>query len=93
MDDSAEDEQPHVVPIEDQLDLHAFAPRDMQDVVCAYIEAAYAEGLRDVRVVHGRGRGVQRALTHQTLAAHPLVADYHDDPRSHLGATRVHLVD
>jgi len=90
---AADADAPHDIPIDDEIDLHAFAPRDMQSVVSAYLEAAHEKGLREVRVVHGRGRGVQRALTHRTLDEHPLVHSFEDDPRSHLGATRVRLVD
>ena len=82
----------HHVPIDDELDLHAFAPRDAADVVDAWLQAVHERGFVDVRVVHGRGRGVQRALIQRVLASHPLVASYGDDPRSHLGATRVRLV-
>ena len=78
---------PHHVPIGPEFDLHAFAPRDIPDVVDAYLEEAHAIGLREVRLVHGRGIGVQRARVHQVLSTHPLVATFHDDPRSHLGAT------
>lgn len=82
---------PNVVPIGPEFDLHPFAPRDIADVVDAYLEAAVEGGLRDVRLVHGRGIGVQRARVHQVLAAHPLVVSFGDDPRSHLGATLVTL--
>ena len=82
---------PHIVPIGPEFDLHPFAPRDIPDVVDAYLEAAHAGGLREVRLVHGRGIGVQRARVHQVLSAHSLVASFHDDPRSHLGATIVLL--
>lgn len=84
-------DDPHVVPIGPEFDLHPFAPRDIPDVVTAYLEAARALGLREVRLVHGRGIGVQRARVHQVLAAHPDVVSHHDDPRSHLGATLVTL--
>ena len=84
---------PHVVPIGSEFDLHSFAPRDIPDVVDAYLETAHAAGLREVRLVHGRGIGVQRARVQQVLNAHPLVASFHDDARSHLGATLVVLND
>jgi DNA-nicking Smr family endonuclease len=80
------------VPIEPELDLHAFAPRDMPSVLDEYLAAAHAKGLRHVRLVHGRGRGVQRAIVQSALARHPLVAEFHDDPQSHLGATVARLV-
>jgi dsDNA-specific endonuclease/ATPase MutS2 len=86
-------EDPHVVPIGPEFDLHPFAPRDIPDVVHAYLEEAWLRGLREVRLVHGRGLGVQRARVQQILARHPRVATFRDDPRSHLGATSVTLVD
>lgn len=91
MSDPHDDDGVHHVPIEAELDLHAFAPRDTSDVVDAYLQAAYARGLREVRIVHGRGRGVQRAIIQQVLASHPLVVAFVDDGRSHLGATLVRL--
>ena len=84
-------DDPHVVPIGPEFDLHPFAPRDIPDVVDAYLEEAHAIGLRSVRLVHGRGIGVQRARVQQVLRDHRLVAAFDDDPRSHLGATRVTL--
>jgi dsDNA-specific endonuclease/ATPase MutS2 len=86
-------EDPHVVPIGPEFDLHPFAPRDIPDVVDAYLEEAWLRGFREVRLVHGRGLGVQRARVQQILATHPRVARFRDDPRSHLGATSVTLVD
>ena len=84
-------DDPHRVPIEDHIDLHAFAPRDIPSVVEAYIEAAAAAGFREVRVIHGRGRGVQRGIVQATLERHPNVAEFSDDTASHLGATLVRL--
>jgi DNA-nicking Smr family endonuclease len=75
------------IPIEDSLDLHAFAPRDVLSVVDEYLHAARQAGLDQVRVVHGRGIGVQRAAVQRLLATHPLVARYWDAPESALGAT------
>lgn len=49
------DDEPVEIPIEDALDLHAFAPRDIPDVVGDYLEAAHAAGFRLVRLIHGRG--------------------------------------
>jgi len=77
----------HRVPIEGSLDLHAFAPRDIKSVVEEYVNAAHAAGLREIRLVHGRGRGVQRGIVHQALERHQLVAEFWDAPESHLGAT------
>jgi dsDNA-specific endonuclease/ATPase MutS2 len=84
-------DDPHRVPIEDHLDLHAFAPRDIPSVVEAYIEAAVNAGFREVRLIHGRGRGVQRGIVQATLDRHPNVEEFSDDTASHLGATLVRL--
>ena len=78
---------PVPIPIEPELDLHAFAPRDIPNVVADYIDAAAAAGLKEVRLVHGRGRGVQRGMVQAALDRHPLVAEFWDDTASHLGAT------
>lgn len=83
----------HRLPIEPELDLHTFAPRDVTSVVDEYIRAAHAAGLRDLRIIHGRGRGVQRKLVQITLDRHPLVAEFWDDTHSHLGATCCRLVE
>jgi DNA-nicking Smr family endonuclease len=82
---------PHRIPIEHELDLHTFAAPDIPSVVAEYIHAAAAAGLRDVRIVHGRGKGVQRAIVQSALARHPLVTEFWDDPRAHLGATIARL--
>lgn len=75
------------LPIEGTLDLHAFRPQDIKDVVADYVEAAHKAGLSEIRLIHGRGVGVQRAVVQAVLASHPLVEAYWDAPESHLGAT------
>jgi DNA-nicking Smr family endonuclease len=82
----------HEIPIEESLDLHPFAPRDVGDVVREYVAAAHAAGFREVRLIHGRGQGIQRGLVQRALDEHPLVEEFWDDPRSHLGATVARLV-
>jgi len=81
------------IPIDVSLDLHAFAPRDVASVVAEYVTAAHEEGLREVRLIHGRGRGVQRGLVQQVLERHPLVVEFWDAPETHLGATVAVLAD
>jgi DNA-nicking Smr family endonuclease len=80
-------DDPHRVPIEDTLDLHAFHPRDIPSVVDEYIAAAHDAGLREVRLIHGRGTGVQRGIVQKRLESHPLVTAFYDAPDAHLGAT------
>lgn len=68
------------LPIEDVIDLHAFAPRDVKDVVASYLAAAHEKGLRRVRIIHGRGIGVQREVVRSILSRHPLVGGFADAP-------------
>jgi dsDNA-specific endonuclease/ATPase MutS2 len=84
-------EEPVRIPIEHELDLHAFPPRDVASVVREYVDAAAAAGLTDIRVVHGRGRGVQRGIVQAALERHPRVVEFWDDSDSHLGATVARL--
>ena len=95
--DDAPDDLPDevVVPIEDAIDLHAFAPRDVREVVLSYLEAAHAKGWREVRLIHGRGIGAQRESVRALLARHPKVASFADAPpeRGGWGATVVRLRD
>ena len=83
----------HQVPIEGTLDLHAFAARDVASVVAEYVSAAHDAGLREVRLIHGRGKGVQRGIVQQALERHPLVEEFWDATETHLGATVARLRD
>ena len=87
-----EPRDPVHLPIEGSLDLHAFNPHDVRSVVDEYIRASHEAGLREVRLVHGRGTGVLRGIVQQALDQHPLVAEFWDAPESHLGATVARLV-
>jgi dsDNA-specific endonuclease/ATPase MutS2 len=82
-----QDRDPLRIPIDGTLDLHAFAPRDIASVVEEYVNEAHAAGLREVRLIHGRGLGVQRGIVQKVLEGHPRVLEFRDDPASHLGAT------
>ena len=77
------------VPIENALDLHAFLPADIRSVVDEYVRAAHAAGLREVRLIHGRGIGMQRANVQALLKRLEWVEDFWDD--ASLGATVVVL--
>jgi DNA-nicking Smr family endonuclease len=83
--------EPIRIPIEAELDLHAFAARDVPSVLAEYLTEAAQAGFREVRVVHGRGRGVQRGIVQAALDRHPCVEEFRDDTASHLGATLVRL--
>jgi DNA-nicking Smr family endonuclease len=84
---------PHKTPIEDSIDLHTFRPSDIKSVVEEYVTAAHEAGFREVRLIHGRGIGVQRGIVQNALERHPLVQRFHDAPESHLGATVAVLVE
>ena len=77
----------HRVPIDGTLDLHAFQPRDIPSVVEEYVRAAHEAGLAEIRLIHGRGKGIQRGIVQSALEKNPLVESFHDAPESHLGAT------
>lgn len=77
----------HRIPIEEALDLHAFAPRDIPSVVEEYVQAAHDAGFTEVRLIHGRGKGVQRGIVQAVLERHALVESFYDAPETHLGAT------
>lgn len=84
-------DDPVRIPIEDAIDLHSFSPRDVISVVDEYLRAAREAGFTQVRLIHGRGKGVQRADIQRLLRGHALVDRYWDAPESHLGATLVRL--
>ncbi len=86
-------DEPVVVPIEDSLDLHRFRPAEVAEVVEAYLEAAADAGFREVRLIHGRGRGVQRGRVQRLLSRSPLVEAFADAPgdRGGWGATVARL--
>ena len=87
------DEDAVVLPVTGELDLHAFAPRDVPDVVSDYLDACAERGILQVRLVHGRGKGVQRAVVRRLLAEREDVAGFEDAPplSGGWGATLVRL--
>lgn len=91
IDDDADEEAEVRLPIEPELDLHSFRPEEIRDVTREYLLEARRLGFREVRLIHGRGRGVQRANVQSLLASLDFVAGFHDD--AHLGATVVVLID
>ena len=72
--------EPIVLPIEDSIDLHAFHPKDIPSVVEEYLEQCGLAGLAEVRIIHGRGTGVQRNIVRSILQKHPLVLSFQDAP-------------
>jgi dsDNA-specific endonuclease/ATPase MutS2 len=72
--------EPVAIPITDVFDLHSVPPRDVKDVVEAYLEEARKLGFRNVRIIHGRGIGVQREIVRAALARTNFVTHYGDAP-------------
>jgi dsDNA-specific endonuclease/ATPase MutS2 len=91
--DPPREDAPCRIPVEDSIDLHAFRPADVVPVVEDYLEAAAERGYREVRLIHGKGTGVQREAVRSLLSRHPLVESFADAPpeAGGWGATRVVL--
>lgn len=79
-DDPAEEEppfpEPVPLPLDGTLDLHSFAASEVRDLVPEWLEACRAEGLRELRIVHGKGTGALRRSVEAILARHPLVRSF-----------------
>ena len=75
-----EPEEPIRIPITDIFDLHSVTPRDVMPVVQEYLAEAHRLGLKALRIIHGRGIGVQREMVRSVLARTPFVASFHDAP-------------
>ena len=86
---------PIEVPITDVLDLHPFLPREVASVVREYLDAAFDRGFRKIRIIHGRGAGVQRQTVRTLLARDDRVIDFGDAPleAGGWGATWAEMVD
>lgn len=85
--------EPVEIEITDVFDLHTIPPRDVQRVVEEYLQIAQEKGFRSVRIIHGKGIGVQREMVRSILARTSFVTDWIDAPPNAggLGATIVHL--
>jgi dsDNA-specific endonuclease/ATPase MutS2 len=70
--------EPVELPIEDTIDLHTFQPREVASLIEEYLCQALLKGYREVRIIHGRGIGVQRRIVHSILEKHAAVLSYHD---------------
>jgi len=83
--------EPVEIEITDIFDLHTIPPRDVKRVVEEYLQLAHEKGFKVVRIIHGKGIGVQRELVRSILARTPFVSDWTDAPpdAGGLGATIV----
>jgi hypothetical protein len=85
--------EPVRLPTEDVLDLHAFTPKEIPSVIEEYLELCQRAGMSEVRLIHGKGTGTQRAVVRRLLANHPDVLSFADAPpeAGGWGATLVRL--
>lgn len=81
------------IPIEDWIDLHTFSPKEIPSLLEDYLEECLKMGYRQVRIIHGKGKGVQRAIVHSFLEMSPFVDSYRPAPEEQggWGATLVIL--
>ena len=71
---------PVILPLEDSIDLHPFQPKDIPSVVEEYLQQCIEAGILEVRIVHGRGKGVQKNIVRSLLEKHPGVVSFHEAP-------------
>ncbi|SPE22365.1 Smr protein/MutS2 [Candidatus Sulfopaludibacter sp. SbA3] len=74
------EEEPIRIPITDVFDLHTVPPRDVEPVVEEYLNEAHRLGFKALRIIHGRGIGVQREIVRAVLARTGFVSEFHDAP-------------
>jgi dsDNA-specific endonuclease/ATPase MutS2 len=89
------EDEPIRIPVTDVFDLHTIPPRDVQAVVEEYLAEAHRLGFRALRIIHGRGIGVQREMVRAILSRTPFVTQFQDAPAEAggWGATIVSLRD
>ena len=73
-------QKPVEVPIEPFIDLHTFSPKDIPEVLASYLEECQKAGFREVRIIHGKGIGVQRSIVHSFLSKSPSVERFFQAP-------------
>lgn len=90
---AAPDESAVPLPITGELDLHTFRPGDLGELIPAYLAECSVRGIRDIRIVHGKGIGTLRTTVHTLLRRSPLVASFRtgDEFTGSWGATLVTL--
>ncbi|MBX3293936.1 MAG: Smr/MutS family protein [Acidobacteria bacterium] len=97
MNETAEQQfdEPFEIEITDSLDLHSFSPKDIRAVTEAYLSEAYKKGFRVVRIIHGKGVGVQREIVRKVLSESDLVCKFKNAPEfsGSWGATIVEFED
>ncbi len=79
-EEDGELEAPITLPIDGVLDLHTFSPREIEDLVDDYIHACAEAGLFDIRIIHGKGKGILKNRVYAILARHPMVESFNQAP-------------
>ncbi len=80
MDEDPFTNEPVRIPVTDVFDLHSVPPRDVKAIIEEYLVEAHRLGLRALRIIHGRGIGVQREMVRSVLARTDFVESYCDAP-------------
>ena len=77
---SLSDDEPIDIEITDSIDLHSFSPKDTEAVVMAYLDEAHKKGFKVVRIIHGKGIGVQREVVRKVLSSTDFVKSFKNAP-------------
>lgn len=72
--------EPVKIPLEDCIDLHTFSPKDISEILDHYLKECHEAGLKEVRIIHGKGIGVQREMVHKMLSRSPLIDNFFQAP-------------
>ena len=72
--------EPVKLPLEDCIDLHTFSPKDTPEILESYLKECYEAGFKEVRIIHGKGIGVQREIVRKTLSRNPLIDNFYQAP-------------
>ena len=80
MDEGSPFAEPVEIPITDSIDLHSFSPKEIRSVVEAYLAEAYKKGFATVRIIHGKGVGVQREIVRKVLSETDFVESFKNAP-------------
>ncbi len=85
---------PHKYPINGTLDLHQFLPQETKEIIMEFINVCLEKKIYSLRIVHGKGKGVQREIVHSLLKKHPSVSNYKHEGGSggNWGATVINLI-
>ena len=76
MEEDIDLDQPFLMPIEDSIDLHTFSPKEIPSLLEEYLRECLHQNILQVRIIHGKGRGVQRKIVHSFLKKSPLVLSF-----------------